>query len=306
VAGSAAQAPDPAFQFASVAQGRAILGARDDYVRATAPLERSAKMHTTEAVDEERYARYMEGAALAWTDEDRCLLQPLLAQLAPVLPSLRWQRSKPVLLIKAAADFEDGLPHTRANAIVLPQGSERVAAGMLTAIMAHELFHVLSRDDARLKERLYAAIGFRPCTSLELPQPVAGLRVTNPDAPLHRHTIAVRYRGQPVEVMPFPSFASEGIDPLQGFKNQVRVLWLLVDREGGACKARAPAAGEAPEPQDLEGLFEQVGRNTRYLWHPEEILADNFALLLIGMLRAAPLAVPSPEVLEKLQKLLVR
>jgi hypothetical protein len=263
-------------------------------------------MHATEAVDEERYARYMEGAALAWTDEDRRLLQPQLAQLAPILPSLRWQRSKPILLIKAAADFEDGLPHTRANAIVLPQGSERVASGMLTAILAHELFHVLSRDDARLKERLYAAIGFKACASIEIPQPISGLRVSNPDAPRHRHAIAVRYRGQPVEVMPFPSFASDGIDPRQGFKTQVRVAWLFVDREGDACKARAPAAGEAPEPPDMDGLFEQVGRNTRYLWHPEEILADNFTLLLIGMLRGSPLAVPSPEVLEKLRKILVR
>ncbi len=289
-----------------MAQGRAILGARDDYVRATAPLERSAKMHTTEVVDEERYARYMEGAVLPWGDEDRRLLQPLLAKLAPHLAALRWQRSKPILLIKAAEDFEDGLPHTRANAIVLPQGSEQGAPGLVTAIVAHELFHVLSRDDAQLKERLYGAIGFKPCASLELPKAVSGLRVTNPDAPQHRHTISVRYRGQPVEALPFPSFASEAIDPRQGFKTQVRVVWLFVDRDGGTCKARAPAGGQAPEPQELEGLFEQVGRNTRYLWHPEEILADNFALLFIGMLRGAALAVPSPEVLEKLEKILVR
>ena len=263
-------------------------------------------MHTTEAVDEARYARYMEGAVLAWTDEDRRLLQPLLEKFGPPLASLRWQRSKPILLIKAAADFEDGLPHTRANAIVLPQGSERLAAGLLTAIMAHELFHVLSRDDAQLKERLYGAIGFKPCASVDIPQPVSARRVTNPDAPQHRHTISVRYRGQPVEAMPFPSFASEGIDPRQGFKAQVRVAWLLLDREDGACKARAPTAGAAPEPPDLEGLFEQVGRNTRYLWHPEEILADNFALLFIGLLRGSPLVVPSPDVLERLQKILVR
>jgi hypothetical protein len=301
----AADAPAQAFQFASVAQARAILGARDAYVRATAPLERSAKMHTTEAVDEERYARYMAGAALAWSDEDRRLLQPFLSQIAPLLPSLRWRRDRPILLVKAAPDFEDGLPHTRANAIVLPQGSERVAAGMLIAIMAHELFHVLSRDDAKLKERLYAEIGFKPCASLALPPVVAVLRVTNPDAPEHRHTIAVRWRGQPVEAMPFPSFPSASIDPREGFKSQVRVLWLLVDREGAACKARAPEAGPGPEPENLEGLFEQVGRNTRYLWHPEEILADNFALLLIGMLRGAPLAVPSPEVQERLRKVLL-
>ncbi len=155
-------------------------------MRATAPLERAAKMHTTEAVDEERYARYMEGAALAWSDEDRRLLLPILSGLAPLLPSLKWRPAKPVLLVKAAADFEDGLPHTRANAIVLQESVLQSAPAMLAAVLAHELFHIISRDDPRLREELYAAIGFKPCASVEIPEAVARLRVSNPDAPQHR------------------------------------------------------------------------------------------------------------------------
>jgi len=49
-----------------------------------------------------------------------------------------------------------------------------------------------------------------------------------------------------------------------------------------------------------------VGRNTRYLWHPEEILADNFALLFLGLLRGAPPQLPSPDVLERMRAILVR
>ena len=274
-------------------------------MRATAPLERSAQLHTAEPVDEDRFVRYLESAARPWTDEDQRLLQPLLMRLEPLLASLSWQRTKPILLVKTAADFEDGLPHTRANAIVLQEGVLQAAPSMLVAVLAHELFHIISRDDPRLREALYAAIGFKPCASVEIPEPVARLRVSNPDAPQHRHTIAVRYRGQPVEAMPFPSFPSQSIDPRQGFKTQVRIAWLLVDRAGGACKARVPA-GPGPAPQELEGLFEQVGRNTLYLWHPEEILADNFTLLILGMLRGAPLSPPSPEIIERMQNILLR
>jgi hypothetical protein len=32
----------------------------------------------------------------------------------------------------------------------------------------------------------------------------------------------------------------------------------------------------------VEDFLEQVGRNTRYVIHPEEILAENFALLITG------------------------
>src|SRR5258706_9781162 len=98
----------------------------------------------------------MEGAALAWSDEDRRLLLPILSGLAPLLPSLKWRPAKPVLLVKAAADFEDGLPHTRANAIVLPQGSERAQAGVVPPLLAHQLFPLPYRHHAPPQEKAYA------------------------------------------------------------------------------------------------------------------------------------------------------
>jgi hypothetical protein len=44
-----------------------------------------------------------------------------------------------------------------------------------------------------------------------------------------------------------------------------------------------------------------VGRNTNYIIHPEEILAENFALLMMDKHD-----VPSPEILKKMQDVLGR
>jgi len=52
-------------------------------------------------------------------------------------------------------------------------------------------------------------------------------------------------------------------------------------------------------PEEVSGFFEQVGRNTNYFIHPEEILADNFALLALDEHN-----VPSPEILEKMRRIL--
>jgi len=269
-------------------------------VRATAPLERSVKMHTAAPVDETGYMRYMENAALPWTDAERLRLQPLLDELEPVIARLVWRPSKQIFLIKTVSDFEDGLAHTRANAIVFPEEFLQAPPPFLSLVLAHELFHVLSRDDAALHERLYAAIGFKPCASTEIPPAIAKLRLSNPDAPEHRHAIAVRYRGRDVEALPYPRLAAEDIDPKLGFKTQVRATWLLVERQGNACKASDEA-----DTREMEGLFEQIGRNTRYLWHPEEILADNFALMAIGLQRGKPPEVPSPQVQERLRGCMV-
>jgi hypothetical protein len=52
-------------------------------------------------------------------------------------------------------------------------------------------------------------------------------------------------------------------------------------------------------PEQISGFIEQVGQNTSYLIHPEEILADNFALLVLGMED-----VPSPEILKRIRAIL--
>ena len=50
----------------------------------------------------------------------------------------------------------------------------------------------------------------------------------------------------------------------------------------------------------VENLYEQLGHNTDYLFHPEEWMADNFSLLVMGRSD-----VPSPEILEKMKAVLL-
>jgi len=251
-------------------------------------------MHVAPPVDEDAYIRFMRDSALAWTPEERQRLQPAIDDMEKVLARLVWRPPGKILLVKSSSNLEDGAPHTRANAIILSDEFLALPAPVLPTVLAHELFHVISRDDPKLRDRLYAAIGFRPCASVEVPPAIAKLRLSNPDAPLHRHSIQVRYLGRAIDAMPYPRLP-ENADLKASFLRQVHPAWLLVERKGQDCRAT-----EEAQPRELEGLAEQIGRNTRYLWHPEEILADNFTLLALGKTAN----VPSPEVLERLRPLL--
>ena len=53
------------------------------------------------------------------------------------------------------------------------------------------------------------------------------------------------------------------------------------------------------KPEGAAGFFEQVGRNTGYLIHPEEILADTFELLI-----AADRRPPNPEIVHRMGEIL--
>ncbi|MER3328758.1 MAG: hypothetical protein RIF34_04200, partial [Candidatus Kapaibacterium sp.] len=50
---------------------------------------------------------------------------------------------------------------------------------------------------------------------------------------------------------------------------------------------------------DITGFFEQIGANTQYIIHPEEIIASNFELLFVD----GPV-VKSPEILSEIESIL--
>lgn len=74
-------------------------------------------------------------------------------------------------------------------------------------MLSHEFFQVLTRNNSDLNEQIYAAIGFKRCDTVTVPAAIAKLRIANPDSVESRHTIAVRYRGKPVEPLPYIRFA---------------------------------------------------------------------------------------------------
>jgi hypothetical protein len=297
-----AQQNGAAFLFADREQARAVLGARDDYVRATGELERSATLRTAETVNEERFAARMADQARAWNGSEQRLLEPLLARLERFVSGTKWRRPAPILIVKASDELLEGSPHTRANAIVLPEGELSRGPGNLAYVLAHELFHVLSRADAALREELYAAIGFRPCARVEMTEPLRRLRITNPDAVESRHAVQVRVGDRATEALPFVHLPAREFDPRAGFIALLTVSWLPVQRSGERCVV-APGSPSL-RPEQLEGLYEQIGRNTEYTMHPEEILADNFALLFFSSGSDTPPQVPSPEVLQRMKRIM--
>jgi hypothetical protein len=71
--------------------------------------------------------------------------------------------------------------------------------------------------------------------------------------------------------------------------------FLVVPRPAGTMAPNfATPDAQLVGPGELTGFFEQIGRNTQYIIHPEEILADNFSLLVREKTG------PSPDILKKL------
>ncbi|MBK5911572.1 hypothetical protein CCR85_08735 [Rhodothalassium salexigens] len=165
--------------------------------------------------------------------------------------------------------------------------ARRAADGTLVELFYHELFHILSRHNRAARDELYALIGFKPCGAFDLPAPYAGRRITNPDAPVNAHYLPVTVDGVPTKVLPLLYAVSRTYDPTRrrpGFAGQFRTGFMAVRHTGDRCEAVNGRDGTARlyRTDDLDDLYDRIGRNTQYTIHPEEILADNFALLMTG------------------------
>ena len=155
----------------------------------------------------------------------------------------------------------------------------------LQKLICHELFHVLSRHNPELRERLYRIIGFTKCNEIDLPPELQRRKITNPDAPRNDYFIRVQVDGRQSCVVPLLISRVEKYDVERGgeFFAYITLQFLVAEKEIGSANLKTVFDGSSPKVVGLErvsGFIEQVGRNTDYIIHPEEILADNFALLV--------------------------
>ena len=291
--------------FASRQGASEILAADDAYTSRMSQFDWMLRLKSTSPVTRTEYFAHMAGNALAWTDADQARLKPLLLRLSSALDGYRLPLPPRVLLIKTTGEEEVGEGHTRANAIVLPLHSLAEDDETLFFLLAHELFHIMTRHDRRFRESAYALVGFRLGTEVKLPSEIAPLQITNPDAPRHDSFIEVRADGQVITVVPVLLSRSAVFDPEIG--DQLDRYWTLRLMAVGKTSAR-----NRSEPQmrngapvllrlnEVGGFLEQIGRNTRYIIHAEEVLAENFAFLATGE------NVAEPQRVEALRQLLSR
>jgi hypothetical protein len=277
--------------FASAAEASGVLGARDAFVERMSPFDRAARLKTDREVTEREYLAFANAAALEWNDAEKRAVTAAFQAIEPELHALELPLPQRVLMVKTTGAEEGNTAYTRAQAIALPRRLVE-APRDLAKTLAHELFHIASRTQPGFADALYATIGFHPCKEPAYPAELAPRKITNPDAPRNDHCIAVTVDGANVQVTPILYSRASVYDTARGgeFFDYLELAFLEVPASGGA---GVVGIGK------LSGFVEQIGRNTQYVIHPEEILADNFALLVIHAT-----AVPSPDVLERMRRAL--
>ncbi len=193
-----------------------------------------------------------------------------------------------LLLLKIKGKpYGSSVYYTRQNAIVIPQNVLRLRRRQdFLNTMYHELFHVYSRLHPDKRVRLYRRIGFEPIGMhrLELPQSLAERVLHNPDGTDFAQKITLKEDNKITEAIPI-IYANE-----PGYTSQKRLffsylefsLYEVIPQANGRWYVRTQEDGFSStlDMQKLPDFYRQIGDNTTYIIHPDEVLADNFALLM--------------------------
>ena len=286
--------------FAPASEAAEILTRKDDFIQRLSPFDRSARMKTDKIVSAEEFLAFVKTSASTWTEAEKGKVEAAIGRIRPALEALSLPLPKTIALLKTTGNEEGHAFYTRDTAIAFPEDQLTPPANAppLEKTIAHELFHILSRENPAMREALYGAIGFTSCAEVELPAPLQTRKITNPDAPRNDHSIRLRADGKEVAAVPILLSTTEKYDTRRGgeFFSYMQLQFLILENRSGGF-----SGGELVPPSRVSDFFEQVGRNTDYVIHPEEILAENFALLVLNEQKVA-----SPAILQRMREILTR
>ncbi len=175
--------------------------------------------------------------------------------------------STKISFIKTTGKEEGNLPYTRGKNIVLPR--DIIYSQDLLFTICHELFHSYTRNNPQNRNELYRLIGFKKDSfNLLAKFPDKNKVLTNPDVEEIDYSISLQYQNKNIEAIPLTLSKVDETMTIKGvtFSSGIDFkLWSSI--------------GKLIDPSETD--FDKTsGSNTAFNFHPEEILAENFAVLL--------------------------
>lgn len=245
------------------------------------------------------YKKFIQTDVLDFTREEADYIAKIMAEAFELCQKAQFQHfPEEIKLIKThGKHYGEDTYYTRENVIVIPkQALKKKDDDVCLKVILHEISHIVTRFNPTLKTELYAAIGFQKLSlPLMMNDSLRQRLLTNPDG--HELTWATQLTtadGKNVQAIPL-IYANE-----TGYKKNKTAFfeylgfnyfeidstsdgqYLNVQTTGNQQKSTLNVIARDEATQGINDLFHQK-LNTDYIIHPDEIVADNFSILMFSM-----------------------
>ncbi|TLX74563.1 hypothetical protein E9993_11600 [Labilibacter sediminis] len=284
-------------KFASIEKANELLTQEDDFTKSWSQFDIDSRMHKKNSTREELFD-FITKQTREWTVEEQNKILSIFKGIDKQIEQQGFKINFPneIYFVKTTANEEGGAGgYTRASYIVLKDDILSQAKEGLKKTIIHELFHILTRNSPEFRKEMYQIIGFKLMNEVAYPEKLKDYRITNPDAPQVDSYISIKAEGQRKDCMMI-LYSNQDYNGGDFFK-YLNVGFLSL--KGDSVKT-IEYIGDKPVIytfKQVTGFFEQIGRNTQYIIHPEEILADNFAFAILNKS-----GLQNPEIVNEIKK----
>jgi hypothetical protein len=269
-------------KFVTVEEGRELIVQDDDYSRSLSKFDLELRVHGAEPTVE-NLNKFTQEQVLDWDENERFLLDSLTKVISEsaIKQQFKFELPDEIAFIKTTMEENKGAGgYTRLNYIVLSKDVFLMPKSKVKSVIAHELFHVISRYNPDLRTQLYSVIGFTTCNKINITTNLKDFTISNPDAPNMDAYIKLKDKsGEEVKCAMVLYSGKEYSGGVMFDYMKVGFLKLKENDENRMELFIENGKEKILQVSEITGFFEQIGSNTQYIIHPEEIIASNFELL---------------------------
>jgi len=236
----------------------------------------------------EEYKKYLQADVEDFSSEEIELLRDIFKEAYElsnrVSKNLFPERVK---LIKTKANhYGRSAYYTRDNCIIIPANElEEAFPESILGVMLHELSHIYTRLHPQKAAELYGHIGFKKLAhDLIIPDSLSLNILLNPDGVDFRYGIEIQDSSRNILAVPIIRSNENRFKPFK----QIFFQYLQFDlyeaqkKDNVYTVLTTPQGGTTLNWNNNSSFYQQITMNTDYIIHPDEIIADNFMLLILS------------------------
>jgi hypothetical protein len=266
-------------RFPTLDEAKQLLSAEDEFTASWSKFDIDGRMQKENSTRQELLT-FIASQVLEWTPGEMEKIKSVMSEIDNKISQKGFKLDYPpeILFIKTSGKEEgDASGYTRQNYIVIKDDFTSMPDSIMMHLFAHELFHVLSRQNNNFRQQMYNIIGFKIMEPVGYPETIKDLRLTNPDAiQTDSYIHLLKDSVKPPFMMVL--YAKEKYKG-GGFFDYVQIGFLQL-KESDKQVDYINGQPVIYTLDEVDNFYENVGSNTEYIIHPEEIMADNFAFTI--------------------------
>lgn len=280
-------------------EAKELITTRDSYINNLTQLDLDCRCHKHGATLDE-YLELCKDSVLEFSDEESFILSDLLCEIDRELKrrGMMLPFVERINIVKTSGDEENNVfGYTRDNTIYICQRSFDKGEGFVEHVLVHELFHVLTRNCQEFKKSMYSIIGFEVEDKFfDYPETRLGYFVSNPDVcnQMCHAKMFVGFKEYDLVTVAFSQHRYDG----GGFHNYYRPCFVAIDENNDFLRDERGELFVFNFQQVSDSYLSHIGRNTHYWANPEEALAENFVIAVLGTIED----IPNPEIIDSIRK----